>query len=1117
LSLDVRRWLDANGFGQYADLFEAHQIDADALLVLTEQHLRELGIPVGPRIKLMAALARDAPSSPGWPSMAERRRLTVMFVDLVGSTGLSGRLDPEDLRKVIRSYQNVVSGEAARYGGHLAQYLGDGAMLYFGYPVAHEDDAERAVRAALAIVREVASVSTPAVERLAAHIGIATGLVVVGDLLGSSAAREQAVVGETPNLAARLQGLAGPGEIVLSEATRLLIGNLFELRDLGAQRLRGIAAPVLAYCVGGERAVDSRFEARSASRLATMVGRDRELALLQDRWRAASAGNGQVVLVTGEAGIGKSRVVRALQDLIESEPHAHIRIQCSPYHSDSALFPVIQQITQAAQIASADDVDVRLDRLETLLAGGEREEVALIATLLGIDGTRRYGLQDLSPQQQRLRTFDALMGPLVRLSASQPILWVLEDAHWIDPTTLELVERCIEQAGRLRMLAVITARSEFQHDFGEHPHLTRIELGRLGREQMAEMIRGLTRGKTLPLPLVNEIVAKTDGVPLFVEELTKAMLESGLVHETEDAFVVDAAVRSIAVPATLHDSLMARLDRLQPFKEVAQTAACIGREFGYDLLATACGQPDKVLRESLARLVEAELIFPHAGAPEPRYSFKHALLRDAAYESLLRAKREQIHTRLAAALEQSPDTHPEIIAWHAAQGGLREKAIKFWQKAAAQALARPAYKEAIAHLTQAIRLAEGMGDSRAWQERRLLLWMALGQASIPLYGYSHSQTVATFTRASEVAAAMADAPHRFSILYATWVAHYVRGEQDKALEIAATMLERASSEKNDGHKLAAVRALGISQMVTGTPALASQTFEGARQLSEALHQRSQELRIAVADRFAADPEIATQFHVCLTLWSLGRIDEACALAGPAVAAARAIGHAHTLGHALVHAAIFALACRDVDQALALSAEAIEFASKHDMELWKGYGLILHGFACALHRDIAEAVSFMENGFISMARTQTGAMVPVHRAMYACALAELGRFNEAEANAKAVREHLHSGSERFYWPECQRLLGDYMRLCPGFDRTAMERAYEGAVTLAHTQEARSWELYAAMSLARCWAEQGARDRSVALLAPLLAKFTQGFDSPGYREAQSLLEALQMHQAPAGSSQ
>ena len=1109
MSLDVRRWLEASGFGQYANLFEAHQVEADALTSLTEQHLRELGIPVGPRIKLLAAIAATRPAARPQYS-AERRRLTVMFVDLVGSTALAGRLDPEDLRKVIHAYQDVVAVEAARHGGCVAQYLGDGAMVYFGYPTAHEDDAERAVHAALAIAREVSAVRTPFGEQAAAHIGIATGLVIVGDLFGQGALREQGVVGETPNLAARLQALAGPGEIVLSESTRVLLGNLFELRDLGRQQLRGFTAPVAAYCVRGALALESRFEAKSTIRLATLVGRDRELAQLSNHWRAASAGAGQVVFITGEPGIGKSRLVRALQDLIANEPHSRIRIQCSPRHADSALFPVIQQLTQAAQLATAERLDTRLDRLESLFEGSGPDEIALIAALLGLDGASRYGAQALTPQQQRLRTFDALINQLLRFARIQPVLWVLEDAHWIDPTTLELVGRCIALLSGIPMLAIITSRAEAPHELGGRGAITRIELSRLGRGEIETMINDLTGGKRLPTGLLREIVAKTDGVPLFVEELTKTLLESGAVHETDDAFVASDSAQRISVPASLHDSLMARLDRL-PFKEVAQTAACIGREFSYDLLASASRAPGEVLRGALASLVDAEIIFSRGSAQHQSYAFKHALLRDAAYESLLRTKRAEIHARLVTALEQTADAQPEIVAWHAAQAGLSEKAIGYWQKAAAHAFARPAYKEAIAHLRQAIRLAESMGDSRAWRERRLQLWLALGQASIPLHGYSHSKTVAVFTRASEIAESIEGAPHRFSILYATWVARYVRGEQDRALETARSMLERARSQNNEGHRLAALRSLAISQMVTGAPALASETFDQVRELAAALRQRSQQQRIAVADRFAADPEIATEFHVCLTLWSLGRIDEACALSARAMTAARAIGHAHTLGHALSHAAIFALACRDLDAALALSAEAIEFATRRDMELWAGYGSMLHGFALSLRGAAAEAASFMDAGFASMTRTQTGAMVPVHRAAQACALAMLGRFEDAECNAAAVREELRTGSERFYWPECQRLLGDYLRLCPGASAAEVEDAYTSAISIARAQNALSWELCTTASLARYWAATGERARAHSLLAPLLTSFRQGFDSPSYVEAKLLLEALRTQDA------
>jgi class 3 adenylate cyclase/predicted ATPase len=1016
-----------------------------------------------------------------------------MFVDLVGSTALSARLDPEDLRRIIRGYQDVVAAEAARYEAHVAQYLGDGAMVCFGYPIAHEDDAERAVRAAIAIMRELSCMRPIACEALAARIGIATGLVVVGDLLGTGAARERAVVGETPNLAARLQTLAGAGEIIVSDKTRTLIGSLFELHELGLQQLRGVNAPIPAFRVDGERVVSSRFEARHISRPGAMVGRDCELARLRDLWRAACNGEGQFALLTGEAGIGKSRTVHALLDSLDDKPLC-LHHQCSPYHSDSPLFPVTQQIAHAARVLPGDPAETTLDRLETLLAGTPPEEIALVAALLGVDGAVRYGTLDLTPPQQRLRTFDALVNRLVRLTEAQPIVWVLEDAHWIDPTTLELLQRHVQVVGRLRLLVIVTARPEFRFNLGP---LTRIDLGRLNRVHATAIVNGLARGKRLPTELLREIVAKADGVPLFVEELTKAMLESGAVRETEHAFIVDHALQRVVVPASLHDSLMARLDRLQPFKEVAQTAACIGREFEFRLLASVSRLPKVTLRAALLRLEEAGLIFGRGGPRRSRYVFKHALVRDAAYESLLNENRRHIHARLASELECTAGTAPELIAQHAAQAGLTEKAIEYWQKAATQSVARPAYREAIAHLTQAIVLADTMGPSRPWQECRLSLWMALGQASIPLYGYSHSKTAAVFARAQELAEATGDSPHRFWIQYATWVARYVRGEQDAALETACRMMEQ--SESNESLRLSALRALGISQMVTGTPLKAQVTFQEAQQLAEVLRERSTTRRTVVANRFAADPEIASQFHAGLTLWSLGRIDEAHALVSCALTAAREMGHAHTFGHAVTHGAIFSVVTRDVTQALALSSEAIEFAEKRDMELWRGYGCVLHGYALALQGNAVGSMAAMNKGFASLEHTHTGAMVPLHHAMQARTLAKLGHFEQARAHAAVAEKELRTGSERYFWPETQRLLGDYLVHCKGAAMSEVEEAYERAISLARGQQAVSWQLYAVTSLARSWASRGEHRRALELTAPLLAMLRPSTDWAGRREA------------------
>lgn len=1128
MSLNVRAWLEAGGFGEYADSFEANEIDGEALLALTDEHLKELGIPLSRRAKLLKAITLLSPDSspspaagPGrflgattsgtTPDMAraERRHLTVMFVDLVGSTALSNRLDPEDLRNVIRKYQDAVVSEIRRYDGHVAQYLGDGMLAYFGFPMAHEDDAERGVRAALATLGAVAAMGSSGVENLAVRIGIATGIVVAGDLLGEGAAREHAVVGETPNLAARLQGMAAAGEMVVSANTRHLVEHLFEFRDLGPQDLKGFAEPVAAYTITGERSSGSRFEARRREPLAAMVGRDNELTLLIECWRRVKSGEGQLTVLTGDAGIGKSRIIRALQDALAADLPARISYQCSPYHSDSALFPVTQHLARVARLEPADTPDRKLDRLEALLnesAAPSVRDAALIAALLGIDGSRRYGPPELTPPQQRLGTFKALTGLLVDVARTRPLLWTIEDMQWIDPTTLELIDLCLERIANLPVLILVSARPDFHHAFGNRPNVTRVPLFRLGRTQIASMVKGVTRGKALPEELLNEIATKSDGVPLFIEELTKTLLESGVLRETQDAFVVDDPLPNLAIPASLHDSLMARLDRLRPVKEVAQTAACIGREFSYRLLTAIMPPADKAPDEALARLVEAELIFSRGTPQEGQYAFKHALVRDAAYESLLKAKRQQIHERLVNALEALPDTPPEILAFHAMQAGLTEKAIVGWQKAGAQAIARPAYKEAIAHLSQALRLVEQMGETRVWLERRLLILLTLGQASIPLRGYGHSQTVAAFTRAQELVGAMSDAPHRFSVFYAVWVALYIRGEQDKALETAGTMMREAERDSSNSHMVTALRSLAMSQMITGAPALAIDSFERARALSGSLRLRSREERLALADRFSTEPDIATGFHLGLTLWCLGRIDTARSVVAEALALARALGHVHTLCHALAYSSVIAAFGRSVDEALALSAETIDFASRHELEMWKGYGSIINAHALLLNGDAAGSVAVMERGFAWLARTQTAGGVAVHHAVHARALASLGRFDEAGRSASVVRTELKSGSERFYWPECQRLLGDYLRLCPGSEPAEVEAAYLSALSLAREQHAKTWEFYAAISLARVWADQGRAGHAADLLGTSCAGFAEGRSLPAWKEAETLRKQL-----------
>ena len=701
--MDITAWLRGLGLERYAGAFADHAIDAEVLPELTEADLEKLGVLLGHRKKLLKAIEAlgrgGVPSTPVAQSLApvarreaERRHLTVLFCDLAGSTALSGQLDPEAMRDVITRYQNAVAGEILRFEGHVAKFMGDGVLAYFGWPMAHEDDAERALRAGLALVRAVGE-REAAGRPLAARIGISTGLVVVGDLVGEGAAQEQAVVGETPNLAARLLTLAQPGCVVISQATRRLVGGRFDLEDLATHTLKGFAQPVHAWRVLGESRAEGRFEALHGAGLTPLVGREHELALLLDRFELASGGEGQVVLLSGEAGIGKSRITRSVIEHLATEPHTRLRYYCSPYYANSALHPVTAQLERAAGFLADDTTDQKLDKLEAMLgqASGRIAEAApLAAALLSIPTGDRYPALNLTPQAQKARTFEVLLDQLTGLAARQPVLMILEDAHWIDPTTSELFELTIDRLQRLPILLLISFRPEFTSPWTGFAHITSLTLNRLGRNQGVAIIAELTGGKGLPDEVLKQILERTDGVPLFVEELTKAVLELGLVFDAGDHYELAGPLPPLAIPATLHDSLMARLDRLTPVKEVAQIGAVIGREFGHELLAAVAPLAGDQLDEALTQLVNSELLFRRGAAPQASYSFKHALIQEAAYQSLLKSKRQQLHARIADALEEGfPETtiiQPELLAQHYTEAGLAERAIAYWEKAGQRAI-----------------------------------------------------------------------------------------------------------------------------------------------------------------------------------------------------------------------------------------------------------------------------------------------------------------------------------------------------------------------------------------------------------------------------------------------
>lgn len=810
---DLRQWLDSLDLGKYADLFAENEVGLRDLPHITEGDLKDLGLPLGPRRRLLANIGalgrvtseipeaipenggREAPSAS--PQAAERRQLTVLFSDLIGSTALSASLDPEDMRDVIRAYQDACAGVIARYDGFIAKFMGDGVLAYFGYPKAHEDEAELAVRAGLSLAKAVARHSTPSGEPLAARIGIATGLVVVGDLIGKNAAQEQTVVGDAPNLAARLQAISGPGQVVISETTRRLLGSGFVVDDFGKHALKGLADPVQAFVVTGERSLETRFEARIGAVL-PIVGRDQELALLRERWSLVKNGEAQGVLLVGEAGIGKSRIVRGLLDDLADEPHNQMQYQCSPYQTDSALAPVIQQLRHAAHFAPEDSKSVQLDKLETLLARASSvgTDKALIAELLGLDGAERYGRLDFSPAIRRARTLDALTNQVLALARQQPVLLVLEDAHWIDPTTFELIEHCLDAIVDAPVLILMTSRPDNQPQIAAHPHVTRLTLNRLARAGVEAIVARLG-GEALPPDIVDAIIAHTDGVPLFIEELTKAVLETG----------------KTSIPASLHDSLMARLDRIPDVKAVAQMAACIGREFEHALLAEIVELSEQELQSALNQLLAAELIFRCGSISNRQYLFKHALVRDAAYESLLKSRREAVHGQIVDSLERRGDVTPEILARHAECAARTEQSIDYWQRAGVLAVAQPAYKEAIANFGAAIRLCGPFGDDAAWQRRELQIQVELGQALVANLGYQAPATLAAFERALALAEVIGEPDLLVASIYGVWASRYTA---DKPLENLADRMEKITAESgNSGHRCVNMRMLALERFHAG--------------------------------------------------------------------------------------------------------------------------------------------------------------------------------------------------------------------------------------------------------------------------------------------------------------
>ena len=793
--MDVGDWLRGLGLGQYEAVFRQSEIDGEVLPELTDQHLKDLGVSLGHRLKILRAiqaLLGTAPSleqptvkpEPKAHDTVERRQLTVMFCDLVGSTAMSARLDPEDMRGIIGAYHKCCASLIERNGGFVAKYMGDGVLTYFGYPQAHEHDAERAVRAGLAIVEAAPKLDTTAAAPLHVRVGIATGIVVVGDLLGSGEAQERGVVGDTPNLAARLQSIASPDSVVIAEGTRKLLGDLFELVDLGPQDLRGVAGPTRAWAALRESAQESRFEALHAGGLIPLVGREEETELLLRRWAEAKAGEGQVVLISGEAGIGKSRLTAALLERLAGEPHVRMRYFCSPQYVDSALYPIIGHMDRAARLLREDDTKTKLDKLDALLATSStsREDAALLAEMLSLPNDGRYPALELAPQQRRQKTMEALIGQIEVISRHTPALMIFEDAHWADPSSLELFGRLVDKINALRVLLFVNFRPEFAAPWPGRPHVTALTINRLAPREAMALVDRVAGDKPLPANVRQDIIERADGIPLFVEEMTKAVLEA----EGEGAAaraIASIPSPALAVPASLHASLMARLDRLGKAKGVAQIGAAIGREFSYALLAPVTRLPERELAAALDRLLQSGLMSREGVPPHATYLFKHALVQDAAYGTLLREQRRALHSRIAEALENEfatiVEAQPELLARHCTEAGLIERAANLWGMAGQRSLARSALIEAEAQFRRALDQIAALPGTPDLRREQINSRIGLANTLIYTRGYSAPETEdaleqarASIARAEALGEAVEDPLALFSVLYGFWVANH---------------------------------------------------------------------------------------------------------------------------------------------------------------------------------------------------------------------------------------------------------------------------------------------------------------------------------------------------------
>jgi class 3 adenylate cyclase/predicted ATPase len=1118
---DLAEWLGRHGLGQYVETFAENHIEYSVLPDLTEDDLKNLGVSLGHRKKLLRAIepltaARQRTGTTTAVSNvtevsptsrqhreAEFRQITVMFCDLVGSTQLSQNLDPEDVQKLLDSYRRECSTAIRRYGGEVARYLGDGVMAFFGWPYAHEDDAARAVHAALEIVSGITKISGPVT--LACRVGVCSGPVVVGEIANSTASGSMDAVGQTPNIAARLQTLAAINTVLISESTRRLVSAVFDLQDLGLQELKGVTEAVHVYRVLAAKSVGSRFEAAHSGSLTPLIGRSSELSLLLDRWKKVKEGDGQVILLSGIPGVGKSRLLYELKSHIQHEPHILLHHQCSPYHSQSAFFPVIEQIEKAAQLTAREADADKIAKLKAYLprlTNNSVDPALLIANLLSVSTENHHELSEFTPQQIKNRTISTLVDILLAFSLQRPTLCIFEDAHWVDPSTLELLDLIISRISHARVLLIVSCRPEFRPSWIAHANIAIHSLPRLSQPEVRTLIRDLLKGRSISEDLVDQIIEKADGVPLFIEELTSSTLSAPLQTQATSGRTAQPAV--LRVPETLSDALMERLDRVAPSRRVVQVAAVIGREFSYDLLAAASRLNDEDMVSVLSQLEQADIIYRVGISPSVRFAFKHVLLRDAIYDSLLRSKRQQVHSEIAAILKNDypklVENQPELLAYHYQEAGNHQLAISHWFESGQRALAHSANVEAIANFRKALQLLNALPETSERTEQEIDIQLALGIPLIAVRGYASAETREAFSRARTLCLRLDSIHEYFQALFGLWGNSWMSGKNDDALRMADEFLSRSRALSDSVLLMVAHRVMGSTLLTAGDFRSSANHFEEAIRLSVSKE------RPLLSSLYMVEPQVASLLLLSWDLWFMGYPDQSLSRVSEALALAQELGHPYSVAFAHYMTSVVHLLRGDPARALESAERSFEMSQEQRFSLYVTLSRISRGRALGDLGRLGEARAEIELGIDEARRSGVGYMLPMMESWLAEIHAKAGENETALSIVEGTLSNIGDVTGRAWEAEVHRQRAQILVALSPSKVTEAESCLKKSIEVARGQSAKSLELRAATSLAELWRTQGRLDDARELLEPICRWFDEGAETADLRRARDAQSAL-----------